>query len=30
MKGKAKWNAWNDLGDMPKEEAQKKYIEVAK
>lgn len=21
MKGKAKWNAWNELGDMSKEEA---------
>ena len=30
MKGKAKWNAWNELGDMSQEEAQQKYIEVAK
>ncbi len=30
MKGKAKWNAWNDKKGMSKEEAQKKYVELAK
>lgn len=30
LKGKAKWNAWNDLGDMSKEEAMRQYIEAAK
>lgn len=24
--GQAKWNAWNDLGDMSKEDAEKNYI----
>ena len=23
---KAKWDAWNKLGDMPKEEAMKNYV----
>lgn len=23
---KAKWNAWNDLGDMSKEDAKKNYV----
>lgn len=30
MKGKAKWNAWTDLKDMSKEEAQKQYVELCK
>lgn len=26
--GKAKWDAWNALGDMSKEEAMKQYVEA--
>ncbi|XP_022091979.1 enoyl-CoA delta isomerase 2, mitochondrial-like isoform X2 [Acanthaster planci] len=26
--GKAKWGAWNDLGDMSKEEAKEKYVDL--
>eukprot|EP01027_Heterolobosea_sp_BB2_P001215 GEZU01001854.1.p2 GENE.GEZU01001854.1~~GEZU01001854.1.p2 ORF type:complete len:108 (-),score=46.50 GEZU01001854.1:126-449(-) len=26
--GKAKWDAWNKLGDMSKEEAMQKYIDL--
>ncbi|CAL1536535.1 unnamed protein product [Lymnaea stagnalis] len=26
--GKAKWNAWNELGDMTQDDAQKAYIKV--
>ncbi|XP_045192757.2 enoyl-CoA delta isomerase 2-like isoform X2 [Mercenaria mercenaria] len=26
--GKYKWNAWNDLGDISQDEAQKQYIEL--
>jgi acyl-CoA-binding protein len=26
FRGKAKWNAWNELGKMTKEEAMKKYV----
>jgi len=26
--GKAKWDAWNELGDMSKEEAMKKYVDT--
>ncbi|XP_044031514.1 acyl-CoA-binding domain-containing protein 5A isoform X2 [Siniperca chuatsi] len=28
--GKAKWNAWNSLGDMPKEEAMSAYVDEMK
>ncbi|XP_041376309.1 enoyl-CoA delta isomerase 2-like [Gigantopelta aegis] len=28
MVGKVKWGAWNTLGDMSRDEAQKKYIEL--
>lgn len=27
MQGRAKWNAWNDLGDMPQEQAMLIYVE---
>jgi len=30
FKGKAKWEAWNNLGDMSKEEAMAQYVEAAK
>ena len=30
MKGRAKWNKWNELKGMSKEEAEAKYIETAK
>lgn len=30
MKGKAKWNAWNEVKGLKKEEAMAKYIETAK
>eukprot|EP00761_Pharyngomonas_kirbyi_P011285 gb/GECH01011310.1/.p1 GENE.gb/GECH01011310.1/~~gb/GECH01011310.1/.p1 ORF type:complete len:103 (+),score=32.98 gb/GECH01011310.1/:1-309(+) len=26
--GKSKWDAWNELGDMSKEEAMQKYIDL--
>ncbi|XP_038076462.1 enoyl-CoA delta isomerase 2-like isoform X2 [Patiria miniata] len=26
--GKAKWSAWNDLGDMTKDDARQKYVDV--
>ncbi|OWA51888.1 Enoyl-CoA delta isomerase 2, mitochondrial [Hypsibius exemplaris] len=26
--GKAKWNAWNDLGSISKEDAQKQYVDL--
>ena len=29
LKGKAKWDKWNALKGMGKEEAQKKYVELA-
>uniref|UniRef100_A0A672K7M3 Acyl-CoA-binding domain-containing protein 5A-like n=1 Tax=Sinocyclocheilus grahami TaxID=75366 RepID=A0A672K7M3_SINGR len=28
--GKAKWEAWNSLGEMPKEEAMVAYVEDLK
>ena len=30
MKGKAKWEAWNALGDMSKEQAMTEYVQAAK
>ena len=30
MKDKAKWEAWSALGDMSKEDAQAKYVELVK
>lgn len=30
MKGKAKWDAWNDLGNMSKEQAMQEYIAAAR
>ena len=30
IKAKAKWNVWNKVKGMSKEEAEKKYIEIAK
>jgi acyl-CoA-binding protein len=27
---KAKWEAWKNLGNMPKEEAMKKYVDEIK
>ena len=30
LKGKAKWNAWNEVKGMKKEEAMAKYVETAK
>ena len=29
LKGKAKWDKWDSLKGMSKEEAQKKYVELA-
>lgn len=29
LKGKAKWNAWNDKKGINKDEAMKKYVEYA-
>ena len=29
VKGRAKWQAWTDKGEMSKEQAQKEYIEMA-
>ncbi|XP_021960098.1 acyl-CoA-binding domain-containing protein 4 [Folsomia candida] len=28
LTGKAKWDAWNELGDMSKTDAKRKYIEA--
>lgn len=28
--GKAKWSAWNDLGDLSKDDAQQKYVDYVK
>ncbi|EST36429.1 acyl-CoA-binding protein [Streptomyces roseochromogenus] len=30
LTGKAKWNAWNELRGMSKEQAQERYIQIAK
>ena len=29
IRNRAKWNAWNNLGDMSKEEAMQKYINLS-
>ena len=29
MKGRAKWDKWNELKGMSKEDAEKKYVELA-
>jgi len=27
VQARSKWNAWNDLGDLTKEDAEKQYVE---